>query len=266
MQKITTYSITAITALLLATGCSQTLKHEAEHSTHEGTTHHKHWGYTAEVAPSHWGELNEKFHMCSEGHMQSPINVVPTVDTALTPLNLNYTTGSQTIIDNGHTVQVNIADGSALNIDGVAYKLKQFHFHTPSENNINGKSFPLEAHFVHATDDGKLAVVAVMFKEGAENPVLAKIWKRLPELKKEMGEAKKCALTSDEVKALMPTNKDYYKFTGSLTTPPCSEEVKWHVYKTPLTVSKEQASQFTALFGFPNNRPLQATNDRKIEE
>lgn len=263
MKKITTYSTIALTALLLVTGCSKTTK--TAH-TEEETDHAKHWGYTGDVAPSHWSELNKKFNMCSEGKQQSPINIVPTKDIELPALNLNYTTGSETIIDNGHTVQINIADGSVLNIDGEKYKLKQFHFHTPSENNINGKQFPLEAHFVHATDDGKLAVVAVMFKEGAENPVLAKIWKKFPTLKEKEGTAVKCGLTSDEVKALMPTNKDYYKFTGSLTTPPCSEQVKWHVYKTPLTVSKEQAEKFTALFGHPNNRPIQDTNKRVIEE
>ena len=259
MKKITSYSTIALTTLLLATGCNESAPHV------KAETHHaKHWGYTAEVAPSHWSELKESFKMCSEGKSQSPINIVATSDIELPTLNLNYTTGSKSIIDNGHTVQVNIDDGSVLKIDGADYKLKQFHFHTPSENNINGASFPLEAHFVHATDDGKLAVVAVMFKEGTENATLAKIWKKLPVLKR--GTEAKCGLTSDEVKSLMPTNKDYYKFTGSLTTPPCSENVKWHVYKTPLTVSKAQASAFTALFGHPNNRPIQDTNKRVIEE
>jgi len=258
MKKITTYSTIALTALLLIAGCTPNPKEEAQHH------HAKHWGYTADVGPSHWSELNENFNMCSQGKMQTPINIIPTTDIELPALNLNYTTGSKTIIDNGHTVQVNIADGSVLKIDGADYKLKQFHFHTPSENNINSKSFPLEAHFVHATDDGKLAVVAVMFKEGAENETLAKIWKKFPKL--ERGTEAKCGLTADEVKSLMPTDKDYYKFKGSLTTPPCSEDVKWHVYKTPLTVSKAQASQFTALFGHPNNRPIQDTNKRVIEE
>ena len=259
MKKMITYTTTALASLLLFSACSSTPVHHAEEAHHA-----KHWGYTADVGPSHWSELNEKFNMCSEGKQQSPINIIPSTDTDLTPLNLNYTTGSKTIIDNGHTVQVNIADGSILKIGGADYKLKQFHFHTPSENNINGEAYPLEAHFVHATDDGKLAVVAVMFKEGAANPVLSKIWNKLPKLVR--GTASKCGLSADEVKALMPTNKTYYKFMGSLTTPPCSEQVKWHVYKTPLTVSKEQATQFTALFGHPNNRPVQASNDRMIEE
>jgi carbonic anhydrase len=263
MNNIKLYSSIALTTLLLLTGCSQTSTHHTEEAQAE-THHAKHWGYTGDVGPSHWSELNEKFNMCSQGKMQTPINIVPTSDIDLPALDLEYTTGSESIIDNGHTVQVNIKDGSVLKLGGLDYKLKQFHFHTPSENNIKSKSFPLEAHFVHATDDGKLAVVAVMFEEGAENPTLAKIWKKLPKLKR--GTEAKCGLTSDEVKSLMPTNKDYYKFIGSLTTPPCSENVKWQVFKTPLTVSKEQAAQFTALFGHPNNRPIQDTNNRVIED
>ena len=265
MKKFTTYSMIALATMLLVTTSNANEENATagEHSAkHEA--HHKHWAYMGDVGPKHWSEVNEKFNMCSEGKQQSPINIVPSKDIDLKALDMNYTAGSETIIDNGHTVQVNIADGSILKLDGADYKLKQFHFHVPSENNINGDKFPLEAHFVHATDNGKLAVVAVMFKEGAENPILAKIWKKLPTLK--VGEKTKCGLSSDEVKSLMPENKDYYKFMGSLTTPPCSESVKWQVYKTPLTASKEQINAFFTLFGFPNNRPVQATNKREIDQ
>lgn len=258
MKKFISYSTVAVASLLLISACS----HKAMEAKHEA--HKKHWGYTADVGPKHWGTLNPKFHTCSEGTVQSPINIVATSDIDLPALNLSYTTGSQTVVNNGHTIQVNIADGSVFDIDGVAYKLKQFHFHTPSENNINGTSYPLEAHFVHATDDGKLAVVGVMFEEGEENPVLAKIWSKLPTL--ETNKAVKCGLSADEVKALMPNNKAYYKFMGSLTTPPCSEGVKWHVYKTPLTISKAQVETFFKLYGHGNNRPVQATNKRVISE
>lgn len=260
MKRFISHSTVAIASLLLLTACSQKSIEHHEHEAH----HAKHWGYTAEVGPKHWSTLNPKFHTCSEGTVQSPINVVPTSDIDLPALNLNYTTGSDTIVNNGHTVQVNVADGSVLDIDGVAYKLKQFHFHTPSENHINGKSYPLEAHFVHATDDGKLAVVAVMFEEGEENPVLAKIWSELPTL--EANKAVKFELSSEEVKSLMPSNKAYYQFMGSLTTPPCSEDVKWHVYKTPLTISKAQVATFFKLYGHTNNRPVQASNKRVIAE
>ena len=251
MKKYTIYS-----TLLLSSLLSITIAQAGEHQ--------KHWGYTGDVAPSHWSELNEEFKMCSEGKQQTPINIVATEDINLTALDLNYTTGSKSIIDNGHTVQINISEGSTFSIEKDLYELKQFHFHTPSENNINSKSFPLEAHFVHATKDGKLAVIGVMFEEGEENPVLKKIWNKFPKL--ERGTESKCGLSSDEIKMLMPEDKDYYQFMGSLTTPPCSEEVKWHVYKTPLTISKEQVKAFFDLYGHANNRPIQETNKRNIKE
>ena len=265
MKTLIRLSAMTLSTLLL-TGIAQanekpTLKKE---ETKHQETHAQHWGYMGEVGPRHWSDVKKEFKMCSEGKQQSPINVVASKDIDLKALDLQYKTGSKSIINNGHTVQVNMAEGSILKLDGANYKLKQFHFHVPSENNINGEAYPLEAHFVHATDDGKLAVIAVMFEEGDENPILAKAWKKLPTLK--VGEESKCGLSADDVKALMPKNKDYYKFMGSLTTPPCSENVKWHVYKNTLTASKEQINAFFTLFSFPNNRPVQASNGREIDE
>lgn len=259
MKKLTTLSAIAISTLFLTTGCSQ---HEI--SKHEESHHEKHWGYTGEESPTHWAELNKKFHTCSDGEQQSPINVVPNEHPLLADLNLNYTTGSQSIVNNGHTVQINIEEGSTFTIGSDVYELKQFHFHTPSENHINDMAYPLEAHFVHATKDGKLAVVAVMFQEGETNPTLAKVWKRLPNLVE--NEEVKCGLTSEEIKSLLPENPTHYTFMGSLTTPPCTEGVKWNVYKTPLTVSKEQVKQFFDLYGHSNNRPIQETNGREIDD
>jgi carbonic anhydrase len=177
---------------------------------------------------------------------------------------LDYKTKSENVIDNGHTVQVNIAAGSTFTIGKDIYELKQFHFHTPSENNINHKSFPLEAHFVHATADGKLAVVAVMFEEAKEsNAVISKIWSKFPLKESEKTEL---TLSTEEIQALIPSDKDYYKFMGSLTTPPCSQEVKWHVIKKPLAISKAQVKQFFDIYGHSNNRPIQDSNKRNIEE
>jgi len=195
--------------------------------------------------------------------MQTPINIKPTQDEDLTPLDLQYVTGSESVINNGHTVQVNIADGSSLTIDEEIFTLKQFHFHTPSENNINGKDAPLEAHFVHATKDGKLAVVAVMFKEGTMNSTLTKIIKSFP-----LKENKETPLNFSEayLNVVMPINKDYYKSMGSLTTPPCSEQVKWFVLKTPQTASKAQIEAIHKEINKQNNRPIQATNGREIDE
>ena len=164
MNKIITLSLSSVAALFLTTGCL----YASEHMEHkEGESHHEvHWGYKGEAGPSHWGELKKEYHLCSTGKMQTPINIVATEDIALAPLEFNYHTASTDVINNGHTVQINIANGSSVTIEGKEYSLKQFHFHTPSENNINGHKYALEAHFVHAAKDGSLAVVAVMFEEG----------------------------------------------------------------------------------------------------
>ena len=268
MKKLSTMTALALATALFTSSIQANEEHkvEKEHKIEKKhpESHAKHWAYLGQVGPKHWSELNKKFKMCSEGKHQSPINIIPNKHIQLKSLDLEYKSPSESIIDNGHTVQVNIKEGSLFKINGVDYKLKQFHFHVPSENNINGNEFPMEAHFVHATDDGKLAVVAVMFETGEENPVIAKIWKELPSLK--MGEKVKFELSDKDIKALMPDNKEYYKFEGSLTTPPCSEDVKWHVYKHPLSVSKEQVIEFFKLYGFPNNRPIQETNKREIDD
>jgi len=281
MRKIITFSFSVATAMVLTTGCGSqniNMKHSTGHTENKSMKHSKKhksenkklpnahkakWGYTGKYSPPHWGEIKKEFSVCSKGKMQTPINIVSTQDIDIKDLIFNYNTKSTNIINNGHTIQVNIAPGSTVNIDETDYELKQFHFHVPSENNINGQKYALEGHFVHAAKDGKLAVVAVMFKEGKENPVLKKIWSKFP-LK--TNHTKLINLSADEIKAIMPSNKAYYKFMGSLTTPPCSENVKWNVFKTPMTISKEQVKQFFDIFGHSNNRPIQDTNNRTISE
>jgi carbonic anhydrase len=261
-----TISIIALSTILATFGYADkpTEVKEGLKKHEEAKEHHKkHWGYSGDVAASQWWRLDEKFKMCDEGRQQSPINVVPNKDVNLSDLDLNYTKGSTEIVNNGHAVQVNIEGGDIFTIDGVPYELKQFHFHTPSENHIMGKSFPMEAHFVHATKDGKLAVIAVLFEEGAENKAMGEVIKSFP-----IGEGKKGELkiSSDSVKAVMPKNMEYYKFMGSLTTPPCSEQVKWFVLKNPQTVSKAQIKAMEKEIAKENNRPIQPKNGRVIEE
>jgi carbonic anhydrase len=255
-----------LATLLLTTGCTEHPQVDqtatTAHETHE-THHAKHWGYSGDVAPAHWSALDDKFHMCSEGKEQSPINVVATKDINLPALALNYANGSKSIINNGHTVQVNIKGGDTLTIDGEPYELKQFHFHTPSENHINGQEFPLEAHFVHATKDGKLAVIAVMFKEGTENPTLQKIVKSFPLQK---NQETTLEFSKAYLEVVMPQNKEYYHFMGSLTTPPCSEKVNWFVLKNVQTASPAQIAAIHNEIGMNNNRPIQPSNARSIEE
>lgn len=197
---------------------------------------------------------------CGTGMNQSPVDLASPVEADLAPLTLAYAKGGHEVLNNGHTIQVNYQPGSTLTVDGHNYELKQFHFHAPSENHIDGKSFPMEAHLVHADADGHLAVVAVMFEEGAANKMLEKVWEKMPA---EHGD--KNALDSEvSVNGILPANRDYYRFNGSLTTPPCSEGVLWLVMKTPLTASVDQIEHFSHTMHYPNNRPVQPLNARAV--
>jgi len=223
-----------------------------------------HWGYTGHNTPEKWGDMDTKNVMCKLGHNQSPINIEKDIEIDsknLAPIAFNYVSGSSNVVDNGHTVQVNIKDGSSIKIDGKVFELKQFHFHTPSENEIDSKHFPLEAHFVHMAKDGSLAVVAVLFEDGKENPLLHKVWAKMPH---EAGKKSSISLTSKEINAFLPKDKSYYRFDGSLTTPPCSEGVRWFVLKSYDTVSKGQVEQFLHVMHHPNNRPIQNIGARKV--
>lgn len=216
------------------------------------------WGYGEEDGPKEWASLDERYKMCDEGMHQSPINIVNSIEAKLAPLVLEGKGKATTFINNGHTVQANFASGNKLTVDGKTYTLRQVHFHTPSENTIDGKSFPMEAHFVHSSGSN-LAVVGVMLEIGAENATLNKLLRNLPE-----NEGDKNQLKSDVIGyEMLPQSKDYYRFSGSLTTPPCSEGVKWFVLKSPVQLSESQLKDFKAVMP-ENNRPIQDINARTI--
>lgn len=219
-----------------------------------------HWDYEGDEGPSHWGELDPSWHVCSDGRNQSPIDLQDAVDAELPPLALHYTVGGVDEINNGHSIQIDYAPGSWLTLDGHDYALKQFHFHAPSENHISGHEYPLEGHLVHADADGNLAVIAILFEEGAHNQALATAWQDMPRHPHHHHEL----LTRASAAALLPEDLGYYRFNGSLTTPPCSEGVVWLVMKQPVTVSKAQLDAFVEVMGHPNNRPLQPINARVV--
>jgi carbonic anhydrase len=222
-----------------------------------------HWGYTGHGNPAEWGELSPKYRMCKDGKNQSPINIVvaDSKDTDLKDIAFSYKANGNSVVNNGHTIQVNIDSGSVIEIDGKKFELKQFHFHTPSENQIEGKNFPLEAHFVHLDSDGNIAVVALMFEDGKKNEILEKVWSKMPA---NADEKATLTLSADDVNALLPKERDYYRFSGSLTTPPCSEGVRWFVLKKAVPVSKDQVEKFLHIMHHPNNRPIQDINARKV--
>jgi carbonic anhydrase len=219
-----------------------------------------HWGYSGHEGPEHWGKLDPKYSACSEGINQSPVNLTGMIESDLSPITINYQSGGNEILNNGHTIQVNYKPGSTITVNGHEFELKQFHFHSPSENTIEGHSYPMEAHFVHTDKEGNLAVIAVMFKTGKKNVELEKAWAHMPE---NTGDKNKLSKIVD-ARSLFPHNPDYYRFNGSLTTPPCSEGVWWLVMKYFGTASKEQIDKFIHTMGHPNNRPVQSINARVI--
>lgn len=221
-----------------------------------------HWSYEGEEGPEHWSELGDEFRMCSEGKNQSPINLVSDIHTELPELEFEYYSTPLREINNGHTIQQNVDPGSFLRIPdrGFEFELKQFHFHSPSEHSINGHFYAMEMHFVHASKDGELAVVGVMVSEGEEHPVLKKLWSFMPE---KAGDTSEQPIGIEDTNLLPPT-RNYYSYGGSLTTPPCSEGVKWIVLKTPIEASADQIETFKNRVGPATNRPVQPTNARFI--
>lgn len=218
-----------------------------------------HWEYGGEAGPAKWANLTPEYGQCA-GSNQSPVNLTGLVEAELAPLQFHYQAGGRSVTNNGHTVQVDYAPGSTLELDGMRFTLKQFHFHAPSENLIEGKSYPLEGHLVHANDKGELAVVAVMFEPGGANPALGQAWQSLPAKAGEHHELKEPV----SAEQLLPARRDYYRFSGSLTTPPCSEGVRWLVMKDPVQVSQAQIDTFKAVMHHPNNRPVQPLNGRLV--
>jgi carbonic anhydrase len=222
--------------------------------------HPKHWGYTGEVGPDHWQQFGSDFGACHDGKNQSPVDLSRFIEAQLPPIAFDYAPGGHQVVNNGHAIQVDYAPGSRITVDGTDFALKQFHFHSPSENTINGKSFPMEAHFVHSDAKGNLAVVALLFEEGASNQVLEQVWPLVPKDEDDKAEIAPAVAAAD----LIGTERDYYRYDGSLTTPPCSEGVRWFVLKRPATASGAQLKVVSDTLGQPNNRPVQPIGARVV--
>jgi carbonic anhydrase len=222
-----------------------------------------HWSYQGGSGPAKWSALEPEFKTCGIGKTQSPIDIRDdaTQKAQLQPIAFDYKPAPLHIIDNGHTVQVNYAPGSFITVQDHRYELQQFHFHKPSEEKINGKASDMVAHLVHKDSDGKLAVVAVLLKSGSPNALIATLWKNLPKEKN-----KEVDVPAVEINAadLLPADKAaYYTFTGSLTTPPCSEDVTWFVLKAPSSISKDEIARFARVYPM-NARPTQPLNGREV--
>lgn len=222
--------------------------------------HPKHWGYEGEVGPEHWQEFEADFGLCSSGRSQSPIDLRNFIEADLPKIAFDYKPGGYQVVNNGHAIQVDYKPGSKITVDGTDFELKQFHFHSPSENTIKGRSFPMETHFVHADAKGNLAVVALMFEESASNKLLEQVWPLVPKV--ENGKAALDPLVS--ANDLLHADRDYYRYEGSLTTPPCSEGVHWFVLKRTAKADIGQLLMVREVLGQANNRPVQPVGARAV--
>ena len=223
--------------------------------------HPEHWDYNGEGGPQHWGAMKPEFAKCSTGSRQSPIDIRDGIRLQLDPVQFDYKPSAFRVVDNGHTVQVNLAAGNSIEVMGRRYELLQFHFHRPSEERVDGRQFDMVAHLVHKDIEGRLAVVAVLLDRGSAQPLVQTVWNNLP---LEKGDEVVARGTID-LNALLPSERNYFTYMGSLTTPPCSEGVLWMVMKQPVPISAEQISIFARLYPM-NARPVQSASGRLIKE
>lgn len=225
--------------------------------------HAIHWGYFGEGGPQHWGDLSADYATCKTGRNQSPVDLRDKTALGvqgLPGLDIAYREVPLKIINNGHSIQINFPLGSYIKVGGHRFELLQYHFHTPSEHHKEGFAYPMEMHLVHKDGDGNLAVLGILFQEGEENPYLNGLLKRLPKV---MGKQEIHNDLKLNPAHFIPPNPEFYKYSGSLTTPPCSEGVYWMVFKHPIEASAEQIQQMNELMG-ENARPVQPKFARSI--
>lgn len=218
------------------------------------------WGYGGASNPTQWSELSSEFESCELGRDQSPININVVSEGEPAEIEFNYQPSTVEVIDGDRTIKVGgYKSGNTVSIKGEVYKLVQFHFHTPSEHRIDNESSAMELHLVHQNKAGKLAVVGVMMEVGEENTTIANIWDAIPDNKANQNNS----ITVDAA-SLLPEDRTLVSYAGSLTTPPCSEQVSWNLLLEPIEVSPEQIETFESLYPY-NARPIQPLNGRSIK-
>jgi len=226
-----------------------------------------HWTYEGSAGADHWGDLDPAYAPCKLGKEQSPIDIQTAAKAELPALQFEYKSEPlKYLLNNGYTIRVNYHDapgtGSALIVDGKRYQLTQFHFHHPSEEYIHGKPYEMEAHFMHQAADGEVVGVVAFLKAGGANATVQQLWDHMP--KSESQEIEVAHVEVDP-SGLLPRDNAYYRYTGSVTAPPCTEGVEWFVLKTPLEISANQIKAFAELY--PHDvRPIQPLNGRIVKE
>lgn len=248
--------LTALATLSLVAACADDAPRNEQAAGQQSTK----WGYEGAGAPENWGKLNAKFVACESGSAQSPINLAGARTSDLPNPQFDYGRPPAAVQNLGHTVQVNYEPGNRMTVGDTSYELAQFHFHTPSEHQLEGREFPAEIHFVHLGPDDQLAVVGVLVKEGQENAALSGIWSQLPQ---EKGEPRQLASAKLNTRALLPAGSRHYLYSGSLTTPPCSETVTWMVLDKPIEMSARQIAALRSIIG-TSNRPVQPLGEREL--
>jgi carbonic anhydrase len=226
-----------------------------DHGKKDGKAHDVHWGYEGDNGPEHWGD---NFPVCGKGKKQSPLNIVGPFEKSKDTLTVDYKEGPLKILNNGHTIQVNVEPGSTLTIGKESFDLLQFHFHRPSEEQVEGKNAAMVAHFVHKSKEGKLAVIGVLLNEGKDSAAIKTLWANLPPKE---GEEYLPAKVTFNPGSMLPKELGFYNYEGSLTTPPCTEGVQFYILKAPVELSKAQVGKFPFKL---NARPVQSLNGRKI--
>jgi carbonic anhydrase len=219
------------------------------------------WSYDGSDGPDHWGDLESDFAACKVGTHQSPIDIKDAKEAELAPIHFDYKLSPLKIVNNGHTIRVDYEPGSSITINGISLPLTQFHFHHRSETEIDGQKYDMELHLVHEDPAaGRAAVVAILIKSGTENAFLRALLSHLSQKVGEQVERKKVVINAAD---FLPADQNYYAFDGSLTTPPCTENVKWYVLKTPIEASPSQIAAFAKYY--PDNaRPVQPLNGREM--
>ena len=218
------------------------------------------WGYGDENGPDVWGQLSPDFALCAEGSLQSPIDLTNATSSELPEIVFNYSPSAVNIHHNGHTIEVAPNGDNSIEIDGVRYALLQFHFHAPSEHSVDGRLFDMEMHLVHRNEEGTLAVIGVLIEQGADNAAFGPLWTNMPDTPGVTNSIENATVDAGD---LLPGDRQTYRYDGSLTTPPCSEGVKWNVLTTPIEMSESQIAAFKAVV-HDNNRPVQPLNEREL--
>jgi carbonic anhydrase len=237
-------------ALFVLSGCKSTSESQG------------HWSYEGDTGPAYWSELSSDYQLAATGREQSPIDITAgavSVGGGNVMIDCNSTIVN--LVNNGHSIQANVEPGATLKTPTGDYELKQFHFHSPSEHTYDGEHAEMEMHLVHANDNGQLAVVGVMIEEGAENKFFSVLWPNIPA---EAGGSTALTGLTFGPADILPTSRATYRYSGSLTTPPCSEGVDWTMMQTPITASSEQVAAFRQVM-YHNNRPTQPLNGRTVK-